>query len=123
MNRRRDEAAAKGGERLLEPILALHNAIRGAVVEACERQKPERLAATAGDHGDTIYAIDRVAEQALSAGLNGLPEPVCVIAEGLATKETAAPPAGPTSSCPSRRRFPGSSSICPTSSGPSKAQG
>src|ERR1041384_1062615 len=91
MNRRRDEAAAKGGERLLEPILALHNAIRGAVVEACERQKPERLAASAGDHGDTIYAIDRVAEQALSAGLNGLPEPVCVIAEGLATKETDAP--------------------------------
>ncbi|HEY6091267.1 MAG TPA: inositol monophosphatase family protein [Gemmatimonadales bacterium] len=92
MTRRRDEAAAKGGERLLEPILALHNAIRRAVVEACERQEPEQLAARAGeDHGDTIYAIDRVAEQVLTAGLDGFAEPVCVVAEGLATKATDAP--------------------------------
>src|ERR1051325_9772915 len=47
MNRRRDEAAAKGGERLLEPILALHNAIRRGVVQACERQAPEKQAADA----------------------------------------------------------------------------
>src|ERR1051326_6871035 len=85
-------AAARAGDRLLEPILALHNAIRRAVVEACERQEPEQLAARAGeDHGDTIYAIDRVAEQVLTAGLDGFAEPVCVVAEGLATKATDAP--------------------------------
>ncbi len=74
-----------GAEKLLEPLLSLHAAIRDAVVDACDRQEPERLAAKAGDAGDTIYAIDRVGEDALVQGLEGLPrdEPVCVIAEGL----------------------------------------
>ena len=73
-------------ERLLEPILAMHAAIRDAVVEACARQATEQLAATAGDAGDTIYAIDRVGEEALVRGLATLPgdEPVCLVAEGLA---------------------------------------
>lgn len=73
-------------ERLVEPILALHESIRDAVVDACARQAPEQLAATAGDAGDTIYAIDRVGEAALVRGLATLPgdEPVCLIAEGLA---------------------------------------
>ena len=73
-------------ERLLEPIQSLHAAIRDAVVEACARQATEQLAATAGDAGDTIYAIDRVGEEALVRGLATLPgdEPVCLIAEGLA---------------------------------------
>ncbi|HKC39198.1 MAG TPA: hypothetical protein VKC15_06655, partial [Gemmatimonadales bacterium] len=73
-------------ERLVEPILALHESIRDAVVEACSRQATEQLAATAGDAGDTIYAIDRVGEEALVRGLATLPgdEPVCLIAEGLA---------------------------------------
>lgn len=91
MNRRREEAAARGGESLLEPILALHNGIRDAVVAACARQSLEQLATTAdaqGD-GDTIYAIDRVAEDALERGLKGLPpdETVSVIAEGLGAAE------------------------------------
>ncbi len=75
-----------GAERLLEPIRALHDSIRDAVVEACSRQATEQLAATAGDAGDTIYAIDRVGEEALVRGLATLPgdEPVCLIAEGLA---------------------------------------
>ena len=75
-----------GAERLLEPLLSLHAAIRDAVVDACARQATEQLARPAGDAGDTIYAIDRVGEQALERGLSGLPrdEPVCVIAEGLA---------------------------------------
>jgi fructose-1,6-bisphosphatase/inositol monophosphatase family enzyme len=75
-----------GAERLLEPIRALHDSIRNAVVDACARQAPEQLAATAGDAGDTIYAIDRVGEEALVRGLATLPgdEPVCLIAEGLA---------------------------------------
>jgi fructose-1,6-bisphosphatase/inositol monophosphatase family enzyme len=78
----------KQSERLLEPILSLHNAIRDAVVAACERQGPEQLAAKAGDDGDTIYAIDRVGEAALERGLSELPEPVCVIAEGLGAKHS-----------------------------------
>jgi hypothetical protein len=82
MNRRR----RGGAEALLEPILALHAAIRDAVVDACARQATEQLAKPAGDAGDTIYAIDRVGEEALERGLSGLPrdEPVCVISEGLA---------------------------------------
>jgi len=73
-------------ERLLEPIQSWHAAIRDAVVDACARQATEQLAATAGDAGDTIYAIDRVGEEALVRGLATLPgdEPVCLIAEGLA---------------------------------------
>lgn len=75
-----------GAERLLEPLLPLHAAIRDAVVDACTRQATEQLAKPAGDAGDTIYAIDRVGEDALVQGLRGLPrdEPVCLIAEGLA---------------------------------------
>src|SRR5438093_9503817 len=72
-------------ESLLEPILALHDSIRDAVVDACTRQSPEQLATTAGDAGDTIYAIDRVGEEVLVGGLRGLArdEPVCVVAEGI----------------------------------------
>ncbi len=74
-----------GAERLLEPILAMHAAIRDAVVDACAGQVPEQLAATAGDAGDTIYAIDRLGEEALVRGLSELArdEPVCVVAEGI----------------------------------------
>src|SRR2546426_4813002 len=74
-----------GAERLLEPIQSLHAAIRDAVVEACARQAPDQLSATAGDAGDTIYAIDRVGEEALVRGLSDLArdEPVCVVAEGI----------------------------------------
>lgn len=75
-----------GTAKLLEPIMALHESIRAAVLEACARQMPEQLAAKAGDTGDTIYAIDRVGEEALVRGLTGLPgnEPVCLVGEGLA---------------------------------------
>ena len=74
-----------GAERLLEPIRALHDSIRDAVVDACTRQATEQLAQPAGDEGDTIYAIDRVGEEALVRGLSGLArdEPVCVVAEGI----------------------------------------
>ncbi|HEV2670095.1 MAG TPA: hypothetical protein VGU74_03315 [Gemmatimonadales bacterium] len=72
-------------ESLLEPILSVHDSIRDDVVEACARQTPEQLAATAGDDGDTIYAIDRVGEDALVRGLAQLArrEPLCLIAEGI----------------------------------------
>jgi len=79
-------------ERLLEPILALHERLRDAVVEACTRQGSELLAAVASDTGgegggggDTIYAIDRVGEETLVEGVAELAreEPLCIVAEGL----------------------------------------
>src|SRR2546430_3371841 len=74
--------------RLLEPILALHERIRDAVLDACTRQASELLAAVASDAaggGDTIYAIDRVGEDILVEGLADLAraEPLCLGAEGL----------------------------------------
>ena len=77
--------------RLLEPILALHDGVRSAVVDACTRQAAEQLAAVAsevgggGSAGDTIYAIDRVAEETFVQGLADLAraEPLCLVAEGL----------------------------------------
>jgi len=82
VRRRSDEPAAKD---LLNAILVLHDSIRAAVIDACERQASEQLAQTAGDAGDTIYAIDRVGENALERGLSTLPaaDPVCLVAEGL----------------------------------------
>ena len=72
-------------ESLLEPILSVHESIRDDVVEACARQPAEQLAAIAGDEGDTIYAVDRVGEDALVRGLAQLAhrEPLCLIAEGI----------------------------------------
>jgi hypothetical protein len=75
-------------ERLLEPLLSLHDRVRSAVLEACTRQATEHLAAVAADgdqHGDTIYAIDRVAEETFARGLSDLAraESICVIGEGL----------------------------------------
>ena len=77
--------------RLLEPILALHDGVQSAVVDACTRQAAEQLAAVAsevaggGSAGDTIYAIDRVAEEIFVQGLAELAraEPLCLVAEGL----------------------------------------
>ena len=55
---------------LLEPILALHDRIRDAVVDACERQATRALAAVdAEEASDTIYRIDRVSEEILIDGL------------------------------------------------------
>jgi hypothetical protein len=75
-------------ERLLDPILAAHEQIRAAVLDACARQAPEALAAVArqaGADGDTIYAIDRVGEEALVGGLAEVAreEPLVLMAEGL----------------------------------------
>jgi fructose-1,6-bisphosphatase/inositol monophosphatase family enzyme len=79
-------AEMTSAERLLEPIQSLHAAIRDAVVESCARQATEQLAQPVGDEGDTIYAIDRVGEEALVRALTSFPsdEPLCLIAEGLA---------------------------------------
>ncbi len=76
-------------ERLLDPILAIHERIRETVLEACRRQSPEQLAAVAGGEGaegDTIYAIDRVGEEVLVQGLAEVArqDPLVLLAEGLA---------------------------------------
>jgi fructose-1,6-bisphosphatase/inositol monophosphatase family enzyme len=71
---------------LLEPILALHDGIRDAVVQACEAQNADAMAEVAHDDaGDTIYAVDRVSEEALVAGFSKIAEsvPIHLIAEGL----------------------------------------
>ena len=77
-----------GVEALLEPMLALHDRIRASVMDACARQASEQLATVAaddGEAGDTIYAIDRVSEEALVQGLAepARKEPLCIVAEGL----------------------------------------
>src|SRR5437763_10064982 len=70
------------------PTRALHARRGGAVGEACTRQASEQLATVASDapgDGDTIYAIDRVGEDALVQGLADVArqEPLCLVAEGL----------------------------------------
>ena len=77
-----------GAEQLLEPLLSLHERVRTRVVDACARQTSEQLAAVAaeGDQdGDTIYAVDRVAEESLVEGLASLAreQSLCVVGEGL----------------------------------------
>ena len=77
-----------GVETLLEPMLELHDRIRASVMDACARQASEQLATVAaddGEAGDTIYAIDRVSEEALVQGLAepARKEPLCIVAEGL----------------------------------------
>ena len=51
---------------LLARLRAIHDAIRDAVVAACEQTAMEQLAAPLGDEGgDTIFAIDRISEAVL----------------------------------------------------------
>jgi hypothetical protein len=73
---------------LLEPIQILHRRIREDVVRACEEAAVGRLSGVATEaEGDTIYAIDRVAEHELVAAIGGTiatpEEPVLLVAEGL----------------------------------------
>ena len=71
---------------LLPSILALHDRIRAAVLEAFETQHRDELAGVAHDEeGDTIYAIDRVSEAALVEGLSAVAreDPLVLVAEGL----------------------------------------
>src|SRR5690349_10963778 len=74
-------------QRLLPAILALHDRIRSSVVDAFTTQERESLSDVAGDDdaGDTIYAVDRVSEETLVAGLEEVArdEPLVLIAEGL----------------------------------------
>ncbi|MEW6073827.1 MAG: inositol monophosphatase [Planctomycetota bacterium] len=80
---------------LLAPILALHDRIRDQVLAATERQDLAALSRVAAETaGDTIFAIDRIGEEALVAELEarlaGGP-PVVLVAEGLAGGELVLP--------------------------------
>ena len=86
-----------GAERLLDPLLALHERARAAVVDACARRAVDDVSAVAADGlggGDTIYAIDRVSEEAFVEGLGELArdEPLCLVAEGLPGHALPLPP-------------------------------
>ncbi|HEV2862173.1 MAG TPA: hypothetical protein VGX48_14275 [Pyrinomonadaceae bacterium] len=71
----------------LEPIRRLHERIRDAVVEACERDAAGAMAAVDRDvEGDTIYAVDRVSEELLIEFFETEVAPraaVVLVAEGL----------------------------------------
>jgi hypothetical protein len=71
---------------LLPAILELHDRIRTSVVDAFAGQRPDTLSDVADDGaGDTIYAVDRVSEETLVAGLEEIARegPLCLLAEGL----------------------------------------
>ena len=73
-------------QRLLQPLLELHGRIRDGIVTATERQHIEALAAVDRDTpGDTIYAIDVVAEEILTRFAEALSREhaFVLVAEGL----------------------------------------
>ena len=81
---------------LLEPIQVLHRRIRDEVVRACEAAAVGTLSRVATEaEGDTIYAIDRVAEYELIAEIGRTiatqSEPVLLVAEGLPGGEVVVP--------------------------------
>jgi hypothetical protein len=73
---------------LLEPLRALHRRIRDQVVDSTERAAVDALSHVhADDEGDTIYAIDKVAEDVLVEEIGRTIArqhgPVVLVAEGL----------------------------------------
>ena len=72
---------------LIQPLKRLHQIVREAVVESCERSAVEDLAAIAREEeGDTIYAVDRVSEELLVEFCEreiATIAPVILIGEGL----------------------------------------
>lgn len=81
---------------LLDPIQNLHRRIRQDVVDACERSAIGTLSRVADEEeGDTIFAIDRVAEDVLIEEIGRTmatrDAPVVLVAEGLAGGEVGIP--------------------------------
>ncbi len=72
---------------LLAPVRRLHELIRAAVVDACERSAVESLAEVEREEeGDTIYAVDRVSEELIVEFFErevAHAAPVVLVAEGL----------------------------------------
>lgn len=82
-------------QRLLAPIRHLHDQIRDAVVDACERTTLDNLSKVAQDtDGDTIYAVDRISEELLIEFFErevAPTTPLILIAEGLAGGQVVLP--------------------------------
>jgi fructose-1,6-bisphosphatase/inositol monophosphatase family enzyme len=87
---------------LLAAIRRIHERVRDAVIEECERATVESLAEVSDDEseGDTIYAVDRISEDVLV----GLFEreiasrsPIVLIAEGIEGGELVLPRGTPES--------------------------
>lgn len=81
---------------LLAPIQALHRRIRRDVVDACERAAGPTLSDVAREEeGDTIYAIDHVAEHPLveevGRTMAARNAPAVLVAEGLPGGEVVVP--------------------------------
>jgi fructose-1,6-bisphosphatase/inositol monophosphatase family enzyme len=81
------EVSADDPRTLLGPVRRLHERIRAAVVEACERQTVEAMAEVEREEeGDTIYAVDRVSEELLVEFFErevAHAVPLVLVAEGL----------------------------------------
>jgi len=81
--------------KLLEPLRRLHETIRAAVVEECERAGSGELAkVVAEEESDTIFAIDRVSEEVLIDFFErevAPLAPVLLIAEGLSDGQIIIP--------------------------------
>ncbi len=81
---------------LLAPIRALHRLIRDNVVRACEEASVAALSGVAREEeGDTLYAIDRVAEgllvEQIERTMASPDAPVVLVAEGLPHGERVVP--------------------------------
>ncbi len=82
-------------QRLLDALRAIHDAIRDAVIAACEQSALEQLSTPVADvAGDTIFLIDRVSERVLLERFNEIAKEwsFVLIAEGLGeTGQTVLP--------------------------------
>ena len=84
---------------LLAPVQALHRRIRRDVVRACDLAAVTTLSGVAREEeGDTIYAIDRVAEHVLVEEIGrtmaSRDAPIVLVAEGLPGGEVIVPEGG-----------------------------
>ena len=82
---------------LLLQVRSIHVAIRESVVAACERQAIESLSTIVAEQaGDAVFAIDRIAEEALLEHFSelGQKRSFLLIAEGLGESGLATFPAG-----------------------------
>ena len=90
-------------QELLEPIRTLHERIRAAVVDGCEKASLDEMSSVAEEEvGDTIYAIDRVSEELLVEFFErevASRTPLILIAEGLPGGKVILPSDTPESHC------------------------
>lgn len=89
-------SAAIETKQLLEPIRRIHELVRDALVEKCQKAELEQLAAVSDDEaqGDTIYAVDRVGESLLIKLFEeevASKTPLVLVAEGIEGGELVLP--------------------------------